>query len=70
MTRSEVLRKITEATEAIQEYKEGNVERTFGESLESMDSEIETASMELIVEARTIGAAGRACPRCGGSGRA
>jgi hypothetical protein len=70
MTRSETLRKIREATEAIQEYRQGNIERAFGESIERLDSDIKTASMELIVEARTIGAAGRACPRCGGSGRA
>ncbi len=70
MKRSEVLQKIKEATEAIQEYKEGNVERAFGESVEDSDSNIETASLELISEAKTIGASGRACSFCGGSGRA
>ena len=70
MKRSEVLQKIKEATEAIQEYKEGNVERVFGESVENSNSNIETASLELIAEAKTIGASGSACPRCGGSGRA
>jgi len=70
MTRNDILRKIIEATEAIEDYKEGNIERAFGESIDRADDEIETASLKFIVEARTIGAAGRSCPRCGGSGRA
>lgn len=69
MTRNEVLDKIMEARKAIQEYKAGNMGRTFVASEKEQVNAILRESRQLIVEARTIGAAGQTCPRCGGSGR-
>ena len=69
MTRDEVLTKIQEARKAIEDYKKQGLNSTTYESERQKVLNIQQESMRLITEARTIGAAGSACPRCGGSGR-
>lgn len=69
MTREEVLLKIEAARKAIEDYKREGLNRVRLPSDAQKVRDIETASVRLIAEARTIGAAGQACPRCGGSGR-
>jgi hypothetical protein len=69
MTREEVLQIIEAARKAIESYKlEGLNQPRFTTDVQKI-KDIENASARLIVEAKTIGAAGQACPRCGGSGR-
>ncbi len=69
MTRAEVLRKIEEAKVAIQAYKREGLDKS-SFSFEQKDiQKIKESSTLLILEAKTIGAAGQACPTCGGSGR-
>ncbi len=70
MTRDEVLRKIQEARRAIEEYKREGLGEAYTPSERQKVQDIKTASTRLIVEAKTIGAAGNVCPLCGGSGRA
>ncbi|MBP6366278.1 MAG: hypothetical protein KBA82_01970 [Nitrosomonas sp.] len=72
MTRDEVLLKIEAARKAIEDYKrEGLNQVRYPSSNDAQKvKDIETASVRLIAEARTIGAAGQPCPRCNGSGRA
>ena len=69
MTRTEVQKRIDDARDAIRQYKAEGLQRavTLSESEEVQN--IVKASEMLISEARTIGAAGRPCPACGGSGR-
>jgi hypothetical protein len=69
MTRDEVLRKIQEARRAIEEYKREGLSEAYTPSERKKVQDIKIASTRLIVEAKTIGAAGEVCPRCGGSGR-
>ncbi|MBI4680196.1 MAG: hypothetical protein HY753_03015 [Nitrospirae bacterium] len=69
MTRDEVLKKIEEARAAIKEYKKAGLDKSIYGSDQVKIKQIQNASKELIVEAKTIGAAGDVCPRCGGSGR-
>jgi transcription initiation factor IIE alpha subunit len=69
MTRDEVLRKIQEARRAIREYKEENLQEAYSTSERDKVRAIQDESERLIMEAKTIGAAGQVCPRCGGSGR-
>lgn len=69
MTREEVLLRIEAARKAIEEYKREGLNQARLTSDIQKVRDIETASAKLIMEARTIGAAGQACPRCGGSGR-
>ena len=69
MTRDEVLRKIREARRAIREYKEENLQEAYSGSERDKVHAIQDELERLIIEAKTIGAAGQVCPRCGGSGR-
>ena len=69
MTRDEVLRKIQEARRAIKEYKREGLSEAYTPSERQKVQDIKTASTRLIVEAKTLGAGGDVCPRCGGSGR-
>lgn len=69
MTRDEVLRKIEEARSAIQNFKDQDLEKAFSAAELEKVHKIRNSSARLIVEARTIGAAGLQCPSCGGSGR-
>ena len=69
MTRKEVIRKLEEAINAIQAYKkEGLDEGVYSFEREEI-RKIQDTSRKLLVEAKTIGAAGEVCPTCGGSGR-
>jgi hypothetical protein len=70
MNRDEVLKKIEEARVAIQQFKTEGLERTALASEQSKVEMIKRSSEMLISEARSIGAAGQPCPRCGGTGRA
>ena len=69
MTRDEVLRKIQDARKAIVEYKRERLHEAYTPSERQKVQNIQQESTQLILEAKTIGAAGQACPRCGGSGR-
>lgn len=69
MTREEVLLKIEAARKAIEDYKREGLNQVRLTSDAQKVREIETASVRLIAEARTIGAAGQVCPGCRGSGR-
>ena len=69
MTRDEVLRKIQEARKAIEEYKREGLSEAYTPSERQKVQDIKIESTRLIVEAKTLGAAGEVCPRCGGSGR-
>lgn len=69
MTRDEVLRKIEEAHRAIESYKSEGLDSAYSEAEREKVRRIHVSTESLIVEARTIGAAGRQCPSCGGSGR-
>ena len=69
MTRDEVLRKIEDARQAIENYKKERLDEAYSETERDKVRKIVISSESLIVEARTIGAAGRQCPNCGGSGR-
>ncbi len=69
MTRDEVLRKIQEARRAIEEYKREGLNEAYSSSERQKVQDIQQESIRLITEAKTIGAAGAVCPRCGGSGR-
>lgn len=69
MTRAEVLRKIEDARSAIQEYKKQGLDKS-AYSTEQYDiQKIKESSVKLILEAKTLGAAGQVCPACNGSGR-
>lgn len=70
MTRDEVLRKIEEARSAIRDYKSERLDQAYSSTDVEKVQKIRDASVKLITEARTIGAAGTQCPNCGGSGRA
>jgi hypothetical protein len=70
MTRNEVLQRIEEAVLALREYKRQGLGAAYSDVDRQKNQQIQTASVELITEARTVGAAGSVCPRCGGSGRA
>ena len=70
MNRDEVLKKIEEARTAIQQYKAQRLEHTAMASEQTKVQMIKRSSEMLISEARSIGAAGQPCPRCGGTGRA
>ena len=69
MTRAEVLRKIEEAKFAIQEYKREGLDKSPYLVEQNNIKKIEESSRQLILAAKTIGAAGQACPTCSGSGR-
>jgi hypothetical protein len=69
MTRAEVLRKIEDARIAIQEYKKQGLDKSYYSHEQNDIQKIKESSIKLIVEARTIGAAGQECPTCRGSGR-
>lgn len=69
MTREEVLLRIEAARKAIEDYKREGLNQVRLTSDAQKIRDIENASARLIIEAKTIGAAGQACPRCGGSGR-
>lgn len=69
MTRSETLRKINAAIEAIDQYRDqGLNESKYSFEQQEID-DVRTAALKFIVEAKTIGAAGDVCGTCGGSGR-
>lgn len=69
MTRAEVIRKLEEAMTAIQEYKREGLDRaTYNFEREEIQK-VQDSSRKLLVEAKTIGAAGQTCPTCNGSGR-
>jgi len=70
MTRDEVLAKIKEAQRAIEEFKRDGMDSTTSLTEATKVQQIRKASADFITEANAIGAAGNACPRCGGSGRA
>ena len=70
MTRDEVLTKIKDARRAIEEFKRDRMDLATSTADMEKVQQIRKASIEFISEANTIGAAGNACPRCGGSGRA
>ena len=69
MTRDEVLKKIQEARKAIDQYKKEGLNEAYSVVDRQKVQEIEQELTRLIIEAKTIGAAGQVCPRCGGSGR-
>ena len=69
MTRDEVLKKIEEAQRAIESYKSEGLDSAYSTTELEKIRKIRLSTESLIVEARTIGAAGRQCPSCGGSGR-
>lgn len=69
MTRDEVLEQLALAVQAIRDYKREGLTHALNLRDRQKNAQIETASIELITEARTVGAAGSVCPRCGGSGR-
>ena len=69
MTLEEVLLKIEAARKAIEDYKRKGLNQVRLTSDVHKVKDIETASVRLIAEVRTIGAAGQACQHCGGSGR-
>lgn len=69
MTRSEVIRKLEEAIKAIQDYKREGLDRPKYVSEETEIRKVQDTSRQLLMEAKTIGAAGRTCPTCNGSGR-
>lgn len=69
MTRAEVLRKIEDARSAIQEYKKQGLDKSYYSQDQNDIQKIVESSRKLILEAKTIGAAGQVCPACGGSGR-
>ncbi len=69
MTRAEVLRKIDDAKSAIQEYKKQGLDKSFYSHEQNDIQKIKESSIQLILEAKTLGAAGQVCPTCGGSGR-
>lgn len=66
MTLDEVLKKIIEARMAIQEFRVENMERTSVASGKKVDAILRETEQVIV---RFIGAAGKACPQCGGSGR-
>lgn len=71
MTREEVLLRIEAATKAIQDYKREGLNQVRQPSNDAEKvRDIEIASVRLVAEAKTIGAAGQSCACCGGSGRA
>ena len=66
MTKKEVLRKIKEATDAINGYNKP----TYLFSRENVDQEITEAANELFSKrAFILDSSGNSCPTCGGSGR-
>ena len=69
MTRDEVLQSIEAARKGIEAYKREELNRPVFATDSTKIREIEDASTRLIVEAKTIGAAGQVCPKCDGSGR-
>lgn len=69
MTRDEVLKKIEDAQAAIKAYKSEGLGASYLFGEKEKIRRIEESSKQLIIEARTIGAAGEQCPKCGGSGR-
>ncbi len=69
MTRDEVLKKIQEARKAIEEYNKQGLSKAYTPPEQQKVKDIQQESIWLITEAKTIGAAGQVCPRCGGSGR-
>lgn len=69
MDRSEVLKAINRAIEALEEYERQEMSKAVG-TLEKLENEhIERAVGTLLKEIRMIGPAGEVCPRCGGTGR-
>jgi len=74
MTKVEVVRKINELTEAIEDYRRlkenGRItlETLLGDTLTSPQSDIGQA-MERCMESYNLMASGTPCPRCKGTGR-
>jgi hypothetical protein len=69
MTRAEVIRKLEEALNAIHEYKKDGLDRATYDFERVEIQKVQDTSRKLLVEAKTIGAAGQTCPACSGSGR-
>lgn len=69
MTRDEVLKKLQEARKAIEQYKKEGLNKTYSTVDIQKVREIEQESTHLITEVKAIGASGKVCPHCGGSGR-
>jgi hypothetical protein len=69
MTRAELLRLIESTNRAIREYKDQGLDRSPNEQAATENAKIQRASTTLIKESWSLGAAGRVCSRCGGSGR-
>ena len=69
MTRSEVIRKLEEAVSAIRQYKREGLDRATNNFEREEVQKVKDTSRKLLVEAKTIGAAGETCPTCNGSGR-
>jgi DNA repair exonuclease SbcCD ATPase subunit len=69
MTRTEVIRKLEEALNAIQEYKREGLDRATYNFERDEIQKVQETSRKLLIEAKTIGAAGQTCPVCNGSGR-
>ena len=65
MTKEEVLRKINEALEALQSYRS----EYQGQQQTDTYEKIKDQSKKLLKEAFELGASGKPCPTCGGSGR-
>lgn len=66
MNKDDVLKKIEDARSAIRQFKAEGQDKGLSQP---QKDEVLRASEMLISEARTIGAAGKPCPNCGGSGR-
>lgn len=66
MTDYELLQKLRETVKSIEEYQKGN-NTTEAKGLWS--PEIKALVPELITKSFVLGAAGRPCSKCGGSGR-
>lgn len=69
MTRLEVIKKLEDALSAIQEYKKEGLNRATYDYEREQIQKVKSASHRLLIEAKTIGAAGETCPTCNGSGR-
>ncbi len=69
MNRDDLLKKINETREAIKQFKAEGLGSTSLASEQAKIQLIKESSELFIMEARSIGAAGRTCPTCSGSGR-
>ncbi|GAX60389.1 hypothetical protein SCALIN_C10_0149 [Candidatus Scalindua japonica] len=69
MTKKEVLQKIKEARNVIEEYNNELRPKHSWQKETTEDENIKLEGQMLIKEALTLGSSGKPCPQCGGSGR-